>query len=129
LATAALFLISACHDANAAANNTQADAPPSTATPSAPSNDAAPVPVPETPPNGVNTGGFQPLGSQAVKDAIHHALNTGTTQRWQDGALSGYVVPSQTTDAHGCRAVRYTVDQQPASSYPVITACDAGRSQ
>jgi hypothetical protein len=73
--------------------------------------------------------GFQPLASQAVKDAIHRALNAGTAQRWQDGGFSGYAVPSQTTDAHGCRAVRYTVDQQPAATYPVITACDAGRAQ
>jgi hypothetical protein len=68
--------------------------------------------------------GFAPLRSDAVKDAIHRALKTGETQRWQDGAFTGYAVPSRTTDAHGCRAVHYTVDQQSDRSYPVITACD-----
>jgi hypothetical protein len=77
-----------------------------------------------TPPPLVGPGGFVPLQSQAVKDAIHRALTTGTTQRWQDGTLSGYAVPSLTTGANGCRAIRYTIDQQ-AGAYGSITACDA----
>ena len=82
---------------------------------------APPVAVPPL----VGPGGFVPLQSQAVKDAIHRALVSGTTQRWQDGALAGYAVPSLTTDAHGCRAVRYTIDQQPGAPYGTINACDA----
>jgi hypothetical protein len=73
-----------------------------------------------------DNGGVNPLGSGAVKDAIHRALRTGETQRWSDAGLSGYAVPSPTADARGCRTVRYTIDQQPARSFPVITACDAG---
>lgn len=76
--------------------------------------------VAETP----TPSGFAPLASDAVKDAIHRALRTGETQRWQDGAYAGYAVPSQATDVHGCRAVHYTVDQQSDRSYPVITACE-----
>lgn len=71
-------------------------------------------------------GGVNPLGSTAVKDAIHRALRTGETQRWSDAGLSGYAVPSPTADARGCRTIRYTIDQQPARSFPIITACDAG---
>lgn len=71
-------------------------------------------------------GGINPLGSQAVKDAIHRALRTGETQRWSDAGLSGYAVPSPAADARGCRTVRYTIDQQPARTFPIITACDAG---
>ena len=37
---------------------------------------------------------FNPLRSQPVKDAIYRALRSGQTQRWQDGKLSGYAVPS-----------------------------------
>lgn len=73
-----------------------------------------------------DSGGVNPLGSAAVKDAIHRAMRTGETQRWSDAGLSGYAVPSPTADARGCRTVRYTIDQQPARSFPVITACDAG---
>ena len=83
-----------------------------------------PAPSVATPPPLVGPGGFAPLQSQAVKDAIHRALVTGTTQRWQDGMLSGYAVPSLTTGANGCRAIRYTIDQQ-AGAYGSITACDA----
>jgi hypothetical protein len=68
---------------------------------------------------------FVPLQSNEVKNAIHRALQTGQTQRWQDGKLSGYAVPSETTGANGCRAVRYTVDQRPGAPYESITACDA----
>jgi hypothetical protein len=70
---------------------------------------------------------FIPLQSQPVKDAIHGALVTGQTQRWQDGKLSGYAVPSQSTGANGCRAVRYTVDQRPSGNFESITACSASR--
>jgi hypothetical protein len=79
--------------------------------------------APEAPPP-VGPGGFVPLQSQAVKDAIHRALVSGATQRWQDGALSGYAVPSVTAGANGCRAIRYTIDQTPGA-YGSITACDA----
>ncbi len=68
---------------------------------------------------------FQPLRSAAVKDAIHRALRTGRTQRWSDGALTGYAVPSAATDANGCRAVRYTVDQRIGAAPEAINACDA----
>jgi hypothetical protein len=66
---------------------------------------------------------FVPLRSQPVKDAIYRALRSGKTQRWQDGKLSGYAVPSQTTAANGCRAVRYTVDQRPEVPFESINAC------
>jgi len=83
------------------------------------------VQLPASAPPLTGPGGFLPLQSQAVKDAIHRALSTGATQRWQDGALSGYAVPSLTTGANGCRAVRYTIDQQPGVPFGSITACDA----
>ena len=70
---------------------------------------------------------FVPLQSQQVKDAIYQALKTGQTQRWQDGKLSGYAVPSATTGANGCRAVRYTVDQRPDIPYESINACAVSR--
>jgi hypothetical protein len=66
---------------------------------------------------------FNPLRSQPVKDAIYRALRSGQTQRWQDGKLSGYAVPSATTGANGCRAVRYTVDQRPELPFESINAC------
>jgi hypothetical protein len=53
------------------------------------------------------------LGKVAVQEAIRLALKTGQNQRWEDGGLSGYAVPSLTTMANGCRTVRYTVDQRP----------------
>jgi hypothetical protein len=86
---------------------------------------ATPAPQPVSPAPLTGPGGFVPLQSQAVKDAIHRALRTGATQRWQDGTLSGYAVPSLTTGTNGCRAVRYTIDQQPDAPYGSITACDA----
>jgi hypothetical protein len=66
---------------------------------------------------------FVPLRSQPVKDAIYRALRSGETQRWQDGKLSGYAVPSATTGANGCRAVRYTIDQRPEVPFESINAC------
>jgi hypothetical protein len=66
---------------------------------------------------------FVPLRSQPVKDAIYRAMRSGVTQRWQDGQLSGYAVPSRTTGVNGCRAVRYTVDQLPEVPFESITAC------
>jgi hypothetical protein len=66
---------------------------------------------------------FVPLRSQPVKDAIYRALRSGQTQRWQDGKLSGYAVPSATTGPNGCRAVRYTVDQRPEVPFESINAC------
>ena len=69
-------------------------------------------------------GGFKPLQSGAVKDAIHRALRTGETQRWADGELSGYAVPSKASLANGCRAIRYTIDQQPEVPYRSLTACE-----
>lgn len=133
LAGVALFAIAACHDkgggdpaANAASAGgaVNAVADPAVNAAAAPASD-----VPATQPSSASGTGFQPLASQAVKDAIHRALTIGAIQRWQDGSVSGYAVPSRTADPHGCRAVRYTVDQQPEVSYPVITACDAGRAQ
>jgi hypothetical protein len=70
---------------------------------------------------------FAPLQSQAVKDAIYRAMKTGETQRWQDGKLSGYAVPSATPGPNGCRAVRYTVDQRPQVPFESINACSASR--
>ena len=93
----------------------------------APSSPLAAPATPQTTPTPplIGPDGFAPLQSQAVKDAIHRALATGATQRWQDGKLGGYAVPSLTTGANGCRAVRYTIDQMPDASYGSITACDA----
>jgi hypothetical protein len=108
-ATTILLMLTACSDKPATANNQTTPEPPA-------ANVAAPA----------DSGGVNPLGSQAVKDAIHRALRTGQTQRWSDAGLSGYAVPSPAADARGCRTIRYTIDQQPARSFPVITACDAG---
>lgn len=110
---AMLLMLAACGDPERAGNQ------------AAPADPAAGnATVPAAPAN--KDGGVNPLGSQAVKDAIHRALRTGETQRWSDAGLSGYAVPSPTADARGCRTVRYTIDQQPARSFPIITACDAG---
>jgi hypothetical protein len=65
------------------------------------------------------------LGKAAVQEAIRLALKTGQNQRWEDGGLSGYAVPSLTTMANGCRTVRYTVDQRPDEPVMTINACDA----
>ena len=71
---------------------------------------------------------FNPLlRSEALKDAIHRAMTTGQNQRWQDGDLSGYAVPSQEKLPNGCRTIRYTVDQQPDAPTMTINACDAGK--
>ena len=70
---------------------------------------------------------FVPLQSQQVKDAIYRALKSGETQRWQDGKLSGYAVPSAATAANGCRAVRYTVDQRADVPFESINACSVSR--
>ena len=88
----------------------------------------APVPAsvavaPAAPP-APGPGGFNPLQSNAVTDAIHRALRTGETQRWTDAGLSGYAVPSRDRLANGCRAVRYTIDQQPEIPYRSATACE-----
>ena len=83
--------------------------------------------APSTPQNTDDPVSFVPLRSQPVKDAIYRALKTGRTQRWQDGKLSGYAVPSATTAANGCRAVRYTVDQRPQVPFESINACSASR--
>ena len=110
---AILLMLGACSDRKGAGNQ-MAPADPGAGNgiaPAAPAN---------------SDGGVNPLGSQAVKDAIHRAMRTGETQRWSDAGLSGYAVPSPTADARGCRTVRYTIDQQPSRSFPVITACDAG---
>ena len=102
-----------------------APAIPAAVPPASDANAAVSTPPPIAPTPVAGPGGFLPLQSQQVKDAIHRALLSGTTQRWQDGALSGYAVPSLTTGANGCRAVRYTIDQQPQAAYQSITACDA----
>ncbi len=117
---AAMMLLVACQrqgaadNASAVINASEAPAvPPST-----------PIASPKAPPTLADAASFVPLGSDQVKDAVHRALRTGTTQRWQDGALSGYAVPSTTTDAHGCRAVRYTVDQLREAPPQSINACE-----
>jgi hypothetical protein len=79
--------------------------------------------IPSVKQNTDDPSSFVPLRSQPVKDAIYRALRSGETQRWQDGKLSGYAVPSATTGANGCRAVRYTVDQRPAVPFESINAC------
>ncbi len=71
-----------------------------------------------------DAGAFQPLQSDAVKDAMHRALRTGQTQRLQDGKFSGYAVPGP-TGKNGCRAIRYTIDQCPEVPFESIPACEA----
>jgi hypothetical protein len=131
LLAGALALGGCHHDADNAAANASAtnaaavDAPAVQPAPpvSAPVVNA-PVAATRAPPTLADAATFVPLGSNQVKDAIHRALRTGQTQRWQDGELSGYAVPSTTTDAHGCRAVRYTVDQLRDAAPQSINACE-----
>ena len=92
--------------------------PPSVAQPDVATPAAAPYPV---------VDGFVPLRSAAVQAAIHRALRTGQNQRWEDGARSGYAVPSLATLANGCRTIRYTIDQYPNAPAMTINACDAGK--
>jgi hypothetical protein len=80
-----------------------------------------------SPPNVTSTSSNPLLGRPAVQDAIRRALKTGENQRWEDGGLSGYAVPSLTALANGCRTVRYTVDQRPDEPMMMINACDASR--
>ncbi|MDH7638596.1 hypothetical protein [Sphingomonas oryzagri] len=118
--TTALLTLAACSDRSKTPDNGQGPAVAVAANGAASGgSNAAAVPA-------GNDGGINPLGSQAVKDAIHRALKTGQTQRWSDAGLAGYAVPSPTADARGCRTVRYTIDQQPERTFPIITACDAG---
>lgn len=120
------LLLGACHRHEDAANGSNAanvaEAPLAAPTPATPN--ASVSAVPQSPPTLADAATFVPLASDPVKDAIHRALRTGQTQRWQDGALSGYAVPSTTTDAHGCRAVRYTVDQLRDAPPKSINACE-----
>jgi hypothetical protein len=67
------------------------------------------------------------LQSEALKDAIHRASTTGQNQRWQDGELSGYAVPSRELLPNGCRTIRYTVDQRPDAPMMTINACEGSR--
>ena len=78
---------------------------------------------PAPPPYSGDPAAFVPLRSQPVKDAIYRAMTTGDTQRWQDGTVSGYAVPSKTTGIYGCRAVSYTVDQLRDAPPATINAC------
>jgi post-segregation antitoxin (ccd killing protein) len=117
------LLLGACHrheDAASEANGSNvanaAEAPVAMPSPASA--------APQAPPTLADAATFAPLASDQVKDAIHRALRTGQTQRWQDGELSGYAVPSTTTDAHGCRAVRYTVDQLRDVPPKSINACE-----
>ena len=80
--------------------------------------------APVSPPAQSGGSQFNPLlRSEALKDAIHRAMTTGQNQRWQDGDLSGYAVPSQEKLPNGCRTIRYTVDQQPDAPMMTINAC------
>lgn len=90
-------------------------------------NLTAATPAPAETPNSQDPTLFAPLRSVEVKDAIYRALKSGKPERWQDGALSGYAVPSLTPGPNGCRAVRYSVDQRAAGNFETITACDASR--
>jgi hypothetical protein len=90
-----------------------------------PDADNALITAPSIAQNTDDPAHFVPLQSQQVKDAIHRALRTGETQRWQDGKLSGYAVPSTAFGPNKCRAVRYTIDQRPTPAYEAVTACDA----
>ncbi|MBV9840660.1 MAG: hypothetical protein JOY99_03835 [Sphingomonadaceae bacterium] len=120
----ALALLAACHRA-------PKDAPAgNTADPAAPAlkpglgDFAARAPEgPAPPPFAGDPATFVPLQSQPVKDAIYRAMTSGDAQRWQDGAVSGYAVPSKTTGAYGCRAVTYTVDQLRDAPPATINAC------
>lgn len=123
------LLLGACHrheDAAPPANESTtanvAEAPAVAPSPAVPNGSA--TATPQAPPTLADAATFAPLASDQVKDAIHRALRTGQIQRWQDGALSGYAVPSTTTDAHGCRAVRYTVDQLRDAPPKSINACE-----
>jgi hypothetical protein len=66
------------------------------------------------------------LRSPEVQAAIRRAMTTGTNQRWEEGGLSGYAVPSASARADGCRTVRWTVDQRPEMPLSTVNACDAG---
>jgi hypothetical protein len=83
---------------------------------------AAPVAAPST-----NQPDMALLRSAALKDAIHRALTSGKAERWADGALSGYAVPSLESLPNGCRTVRYTVDQRPDAPMMTINACEGSR--
>ncbi|WBO23317.1 hypothetical protein [Sphingomonas abietis] len=128
LAAGALALAGCHHDADkagAGAANTAVTNAAAQLAPAVPVGSATSTPTPNpTPPTLADAATFAPLGSNAVKDAIHRALRTGQTQRWQDGELSGYAVPSTTADAHGCRTVRYTVDQLRDAAPRSINACE-----
>lgn len=130
----ALALLAGCSKPtpDASSNSGMTAANSGMAIPASPSTSAATMPGSAfptddggPPQNTDDPASFVPLRSNAVKDAIHQALRTGQTQRWQDGKLTGYAVPSLTTGANGCRAVRYTVDQRPNAAPQSITACDA----
>lgn len=84
---------------------------------------AKPGEAPQPPGDAAHPEAFVPLKSLQVKDAIYRAMTTAQTQRWQDGGLSGYAVPSAATGVYGCRAVRYTVDQLPDAAPQTINAC------
>lgn len=125
-----LWLLAAAAGLAACSRSAPADngaAPVAVATPPATPATPSPATPAGVPQNSSDPLAFAPLQSVPVKDAIHRALRSGQTQRWQDGALSGYAVPSQTTGQNGCRSVRYTVDQRPAGQFETITACDASR--
>lgn len=112
----ALFLVSACSGkTGAAGEDGRSDGMPK----ARPVTAAAAAPLAAT--------GFVPLRSAEVQAAIHRALRTRKAQRWQDGAYSGYAVPSIDTLANGCRTIRYTVDQQPEAPATTINACETSR--
>ena len=142
-----LLLLAACHQSHSAAAPASSDAAPATASggnasipqPVGAPASASSVPLalatpalasalqtPATesaPPTAADAATFAPLQSAQVKDAIYRAMTTAKTQRWKDGALSGYAVPGQALGVYGCRAVSYTVDQLPRAAPKVINAC------
>jgi hypothetical protein len=83
------------------------------------------VPVSAAPPQPLASPPDPLLQSQPIKDAIYRALTTRENQRWTDGKLTGWAVPSLEALPNGCRTIRYTVDQQPDMPIRTINACDA----
>lgn len=95
--------------------------------PAAPQASDAAAPTAAPTPDTLSPAQSKLLQSRALQDAIHRALTTGQNQRWQDGELSGYAVPSTEALPNGCKTIRYTVDQQPDGPMMTINACEGSR--